>query len=249
MFFDGIEFAREEGPLSLPPALRRELNRLASEASGRHVPPEETETRLAAANLAHFVWSTAGRSRRLVAYALNELYEVELGGEKRAANFFSSAFIAKEIRWKFSLYQFLGSLRTTGDEAYLFVRTQSPLMISFFYRFCKLSGYQFFSPLSQRVPLDVTQLVAGRFGAEGLVLKGAYGRRASMAPIAARSTQASKILGKLDVAAGDACVLVGRKLEHERAARALPGAAGFGIPKPPRALPAGALPLGAGSRL
>lgn len=249
MFFDGIEFTREEGPLALSGELRRELNRLMAEAAGGPVAPSETEAHLAAANLAHFVWSVGGPSRRLVAYALNELYEVDMSekgekgnkGKKRAANFFSSAYISKEIRWKFSLYHFLGSMRTTGDETYLFARTQSPLMISFFGRFCKLSGYQFFSPTSRRVPADVARLVGERFGTESLVLRGAHRSRASVAPVVTRSAQVSKILGKLDLAAGDACVLVGRKLETAPAPRLLANAVGFGSPKVPSPLPLGAV--------
>jgi hypothetical protein len=241
VFFDGIEFTREEGPLALSSELRRELNRLMAEAAGGPVAPSETEAHLAAANLAHFVWSVGGPSRRLVAYALNELYEVDVGdkGKKRAANFFSSAYLSKEIRWKFSLYHFLGSMRTTGDETYLFARTQSPLMISFFGRFCKLSGYQFFSPTSRRVPADVARLVGERFGTEGLVVRGAHRSRASVAPVVTRSAQVSKILGKLDLAAGDACVLVGRKLETAPAPRLLASAVNFGAPKVPSPLPLG----------
>jgi hypothetical protein len=121
-----------------------------------------------------------------------------------------------------------------GDEAYLFAKTRDPIMIGFFSRFCRLGRYRLFSPLNRRVPPDVGGLVAGRFGTEGLVQRGALGRSANMMPIATRSTQASKILSRLDLAAGDECVLVGRSFGLGGPARRLLRGPGLGAPKAPR---------------
>ncbi|HEU4403686.1 MAG TPA: hypothetical protein VFS43_00100 [Polyangiaceae bacterium] len=212
MNFSKIEFIRRHGTQDRAPDFVREINRLTALACAAPVPIEETYARLAEANLGHFVYRTQGGERTLIAYSLNQVFDVTLRGRPHTVNYFCSAFLMPNLQARFSLYHYLGSLRITGRETYLMVRTQNPVVISFFTRFCRLYRCRVYTPLSKRLPSDVTELVRARFAQEGLIYRGVYGRPLTGSPVPARGGLSRRVMALLEPSRGDACVLVAKRL-------------------------------------
>jgi hypothetical protein len=212
MNFSKIEFIRRHGNQDQAPDFVREVNQLTALACAAPVPLEETYARLAEANLGHFVYRTQGGERTLIAYSLNQVFDVTLRGRSQTVNYFSSAFLLPNLQAKFSLYHYLGSLRITGRETFLMVRTQSPVVVSFFARFCKLYRCRVYTPLNKHLPADVTELVRSRFAQDGLIYRGVYGRRITGAPVPAKGGLSRRVMALIEPARGDACVLVAKRL-------------------------------------
>ncbi len=212
MNFSKIEFIRRHGTQDRSADFVGAVNRLTALACAAPVPLEETYARLSEANLGHYVYRTVGGERQLIAYALNQVYDVTLRGRRQTVNYFCSAFLMPNLQAKFSLYHYLGSLRLTGRETFLMVRTQNPVVVSFFTRFCKLYRCRVYTPLNKRLPSDVTELVRSRFSHDGLIYRGVYGRAITGAPVAAKGGMSRRVMALLEPARGDACVLVAKRL-------------------------------------
>ncbi|NQT50265.1 hypothetical protein HQ571_06245 [Candidatus Kuenenbacteria bacterium] len=225
MNWEGVEVKRVIGEQSDEPIFVREVNRITAASFGADVPIEETYDHLEEANLGHFVYMSKDGFPRLIAYALNETFEIDWfnGVNERTAtvNYFSSAFILPEIRKQFSLYKMLGSMRLTHDEDIIMTRTQNPIVMSFFAWLCEFQGMRLLSPHrgtrpGHHLPNAISVAIKYKFELENqfrwnMIFPDAYGRCLTGQPIEAKTPFSEDITQQLDVLAGDAALLVGRK--------------------------------------
>ncbi len=209
---DKLEISRIQGQLPMKKEFVTEVNAVtaASFGSAEEVPMIETFDHLSESNLGHFVYIGSGPNRTLVAYALNDIYEFECLDAKFKVNYFASAFILPQIRKQIALYRMLGSMRLTHDEDIIMVRTQSPIVMTFFAWLCEFSGMRLISPL-ERVPTEIVELVFSRFRRRNLVMTGVYGRCLTGRPIEPKTPFSKNLIELINPLAGDAVVLVGKK--------------------------------------
>ena len=214
MHFERMEIIRMDGDSHVEAPLVREANLLTSRAFGASVPVEETYDHFRSANLRHLLYVNQPGQRWLAAYTLNHVYETQLSARRKLVNYFSSAFVHPDLQSRHGMYQFLASLRTTGEEDYLLVRTQNPSVISAFARFVVMRGYRLFTPLRQRIPREVCEVVQQQFGTDALIRPGEYGRCLTGTPIEPNTKLTRALMARMDVRRGDACVLVAKKMRE-----------------------------------
>ncbi len=210
MRWDKLEVVKHEGVLPFDEAFVREANQVTAAAFGYPVPLQETYDHLAESNLGHFVYIEEDEERKLIAYALNYLFEVEVGNQTLRVNYFSSAFILTGFRRDLLLYKWLGRLRLMQNEDIILVRTQSPIVISFFTWLCELARMRLVSHLDDTVvPDGVMAALQHKFGDTTMIWPGVYGRCLTGEPVEPKTPLAQQLSSKIDVTAGDAIILVG----------------------------------------
>jgi hypothetical protein len=208
MLWDKLEVVKHQGNLPNDEVFVREVNRVTAEAFGFPVPLQETYDHLAESNLGHFVSVAEGDQQRLIAYALNDLFTVQFFGQHRV-NYFSSAFILPEARRDFALYKMLGTLRLMRNEDMIVVRTQSPIVMTFFAWLCEFNRMRMLTHLStSRLP-QVDAAIEHKFGTTDMVHHGAYGRCLTGEPITPKTLLSRQLSKQIDVTTGDAIILVG----------------------------------------
>jgi hypothetical protein len=227
MNWDKMEIERLMGEMPKTMPFIREVNDVTAKSFGCNVPIQETEEHLTESNLGHFVYLKDNGRPRLVAYALNDIFDCTFShGEEfkesttLKVNYFASAFIIPEIRRQFALYKLLGSARLLNDEDVLMVRTQNPIVMSFFAWLCQFTGMELHCPTryptNGRLPKNVTQTVSQKFGKmclwpKDLLFREVYGRCLTGKPIEATTPFTKELTRRLAPYAGDAVVMVGVK--------------------------------------
>jgi ketopantoate reductase len=211
MRFNMIEIVRIKGQQRLDPESLCDVNALTSRAFGAPVPLEETYKHLIDANLKYFIYAKDHGKRRLVGYSLNHIYELQVGPSSKRINYFVSAFLDPELQRGSGVYQFLGSLRVTGDEDFFMVCTQNPLVVSSFARVARTQECRLFTPLHRRIPREVKDVVRQSFGDPALIRPGMYGRCLTGTPIEPRTSLTREIMSCMDPLRGDACLLVAKR--------------------------------------
>ncbi len=208
MLWDKLEVVKHQGVLPNEETFVREVNQVTAEAFGFPVPLQETYDHLAESNLGHFVSVAEGGQRRLIAYTLNDVFDIDNKGRLRI-NYFSSAFILPEARRDFALYRMLGTLRLMRNEDMIMVRTQSPIVMTFFAWLCEFNRMRMLTHLSTSLPPEVSSAIQHKFGTTDMVHPGAYGRCLTGEPIKPKTMIARQLSKQIDVTAGDAIILVG----------------------------------------
>ena len=208
MLWDKLEVTRHRGKLPNEEVFVREVNRVTAEAFGFAVPLEETFDHLAESNLGHFVSVAESGHQRLIAYALNDLFNINHKDQLRV-NYFSSAFILPEAQRDFALYKMLGTLRLMRNEDMVMVRTQSPIVMTFFAWLCEFTRKRMITHLNRSRPPQVDAAIEHKFGTTDMVHPGAYGRCLTGEPIKPKTVLTRQLSEQIDVTAGDAIILVG----------------------------------------
>jgi len=208
MLWDKLEVSKHQGSLPSEESFVREVNKVTAKAFGFPVPLQETYEHLAESNFGHFVHVVEDGRKRLIAYALNDLFTVQFFVQYKV-NYFSSAFILPEARRNFALYKMLGTLRLMRNEDMIMVRTQSPIVMTFFAWLCEFRRLRMISHLSNPCPEKVVVAVEKKFRTSEMIHLGAYGRCLTGKPVEPKTLLTRQLSKQVDVNAGDAIILVG----------------------------------------
>jgi len=205
-----LEIERELGDQPNEESFVRQVNAITAECFGCEVPLQETYDHLTEANLGHYIFVEESGEKKLVGYALNDLFEVEVNGKSYRANYFSSAFILPHYRRNFMLYKMLGTARLIQDEDLIMVRTQNPIVMSFFAWLCEFFRMRMVTHLESKVqPALVRKALQQKFGNTELFCPGVYGRCLTGAPVEPKTKFSTELMRELDPDQGDALILVG----------------------------------------
>ncbi|MFH1315757.1 MAG: hypothetical protein ABIH67_05190 [Candidatus Uhrbacteria bacterium] len=208
MLWDKLEVTKHQGSLPSKESFVREVNKVTANAFGFPVPLQETYEHLAESNLGHFVYVVEDGRKRLIAYALNDVFTVQFFAQYKV-NYFSSAFILPEMQRNFALYKMLGTLRLMRNEDMIVVRTQSPIVMTFFAWLCEFNRMRLLTHLSTSQLPQVDAAIEHKFGTTNMVHPGAYGRCLTGEPIKPKTLIAQQLSKQIDATAGDAIILVG----------------------------------------
>jgi len=206
--FDSLTIEREVGAQPRNDAFVDRVHALTLRIAGVPIPFEETQTRLARANLGHYIFIERGGLRDLIGYSLNEIFRIDLCASTVRVNYFCSAFLLPETRNLFSLYSVLGAMRVSGREEIVLMRTQNPLVMTSFFRLCRRHGYRAFSAASTNIPPVAREVLVARFGHDDFVHRRVYPGRVSPVEMA-RTTTTCRLMSLIDPDAGDSCVFCG----------------------------------------
>ena len=204
---DDLSIKRVQGQLPMSREFVLQANAVTAASFGQKVPLLETFEHFGESNLGHFVFD--GKNR-LIGYTLNEIYAAQTSGGEIKVNYFSSAFVLREVRRKICLYKMLSSLRLDYTEQVVMVRTQNPLVITYFTRICEMARLELFTP-DKRLPTDLDEIVFEKFRRHGLRHDGVYGRCLTGTPVEPKTDFTKRLFADLKPQNGDAIVLIGKK--------------------------------------
>jgi len=175
--WDRIVIDRYEGTMPDSEEFVKQVNHVTADSFGKKVPLEETIEHLRKADLGNFVFIENGQERRMVAYMLNEFFTTEDVRRRhlhdpvpfKMVNYISSAFVVPSLRNKMSILRFLGSISMNWDEDMFMIRTQNPMIMSFFAWLTEFCSMELYSELDvqegeRKIPHDcflAAQVVSG----------------------------------------------------------------------------------------
>ncbi|MBT5338425.1 hypothetical protein HN858_04570 [Candidatus Falkowbacteria bacterium] len=208
MQFGDLHIKRHKGQLPMSTEFVRCVNSVTARSFGQEVPLVETFEHLGESNLGHFVFNCRDQ---LIGYSLNNLFQTNVSGLDGArVNYFASAFVLPEARRKLAIYKLLASTRLEHNEDFLMVRTQSPIVMSYFAWVCEIARMTLITPLD-RVPTEVLSMVFESFSRNSLIHPKVYGRCLTKEPLEPKTSFTKDLMEGLHPEQGDALVLIGRK--------------------------------------
>lgn len=208
MQHEDLYIQRHKGQLPMSTEFVRSVNSVTARSFGCEVPLVETFEHLGESNLGHFVFN---HRDDLLGYTLNKLFQSNVNAlEGARVNYFASAFVLPKARRNLAIYKLLASTRLEHNEDFIMIRTQSPIVMSYFAWVCEIARMTMITPLD-RVPTEVLSLVFESFSRNSLIHPKVYGRCLTKEPIEPKTTFTKNLMEGLHPEQGDALVLVGRK--------------------------------------